>query len=80
MPHLDHEPEHEPEHEQPVGDVPETGVGAVDEVLAGLRGLEDQPVSEHVAVFEEAHQQLRRVLDGSPAPSPGPGPDTVDGG
>ena len=36
---------------------------AVDEVLASVRGLEDRPVSEHVAVFERAHEQLRRALD-----------------
>ncbi|HEX8780485.1 MAG TPA: hypothetical protein VF728_04875 [Nocardioides sp.] len=70
------QPIHQPEHEQPATDVPETGVGAVDEVLAGLRGLEDRPVSEHVAVFEDAHRQLRRVLDGNHDPRP----DTGDGG
>jgi hypothetical protein len=76
MPHPDHQPEHEPQHDQPAADLPETGVGAVDEVLAGLRGLEDEPVSEHVAVFEETHRQLRRVLDGSPDSRP----DTGNGG
>lgn len=45
-------------------DHPETGVAAVDEVLASLTDLGRRPVSEHVAVFEQAHQQLRRVLDG----------------
>lgn len=80
MPHPDPEHEHEPQPEQPVADVPETGVVAVDEVLAGLHGLEGRPVSEHVAVFEDAHQRLRRVLDSSPGNSPGNGPDTGDGG
>ncbi len=40
-----------------------TGHPAVDAVLASLEGLEDKPVHEHVAVFESAHEQLRRALD-----------------
>ena len=32
-----------------------------------MRGLEDRPVSEHVAVFEHAHESLRRVLAGDVA-------------
>ena len=28
-----------------------------------LEGLEDVPVDEHVAVFEHAHERLRRALD-----------------
>jgi hypothetical protein len=35
----------------------------VDAVLASLAGLEDAPVHEHVAVFESAHESLRRALD-----------------
>jgi hypothetical protein len=40
-----------------------TGVGEVDAVLASLDGLAERPVSEHVAVFEQAHERLRRALD-----------------
>jgi hypothetical protein len=39
-----------------------TGHPAVDEVLRSLERLDDQPVSEHVAVFEQAHETLRRTL------------------
>ena len=42
-----------------------TGNVTVDAVLASMEGLEDAPVSEHVAVFEHAHEQLRRALDGA---------------
>lgn len=40
-----------------------TGVPAVDEVLASVQALDDRPVDEHVAVFEQAHERLRRALD-----------------
>lgn len=40
-----------------------TGVVEVDAVLASLHGLADRPVAEHVAVFEQAHDRLRRALD-----------------
>lgn len=40
-----------------------TGVAEVDAVLASLDGLADRPVAEHVAVFEQAHDRLRRALD-----------------
>ncbi|WP_457205024.1 hypothetical protein [Nocardioides sp. P5_C9_2] len=40
-----------------------TGVAEVDAVLASLDGLSDTPVAEHVAVFEDAHERLRRALD-----------------
>jgi hypothetical protein len=39
-----------------------TGHAAVDDVLGSLEGLEDRPVSEHVAVFEAAHESLRAAL------------------
>lgn len=42
------------------------GVPAVDEALGALDGLADRPVEEHVAVFERAHEQLRRALDAQP--------------
>ena len=40
-----------------------TGVAAVDQVLDDVAGAEHLPVKEHVAVFERAHEQLRRALD-----------------
>lgn len=40
-----------------------TGVDAVDSVLAMVSDLDALPVEEHVAVFERAHEQLRRALD-----------------
>lgn len=43
-----------------------TGHPAVDEVLGSLEGLAERPVAEHVAVFEQAHEQLRRALSGQP--------------
>lgn len=43
-----------------------TGVPAVDEVLASMADLADRPVAEHVAVFEQAHDRLRRALDARP--------------
>lgn len=44
-----------------------TGVEPVDRVLDSLDGLDDLPVEDHVAVFEQAHERLRGALD---APSP----------
>lgn len=44
-----------------------TGVDQVDEVVAAVDGLDDRPIEEHVAVFEHAHDQLRRALDAHPA-------------
>ncbi|MGI9156017.1 MAG: hypothetical protein ACR2FG_05185 [Marmoricola sp.] len=40
-----------------------TGHPAVDGALASLAGLEERPVGEHVAVFENAHEALRRALN-----------------
>jgi hypothetical protein len=45
------------------GDVETTGHPAVDAVLASLDGLDEHPVGEHVAVFESAHDALRRALN-----------------
>jgi hypothetical protein len=42
-----------------------TGHPAVDEVLRSLDVLGGRPVDEHVAVFEDAHEQLRRTLSGA---------------
>ncbi len=43
----------------------ETGHPAVDEVLRSLNALDDRPVDEHVAAFEQAHEELRRTLSGA---------------
>ena len=43
-----------------------TGVPSVDEVIVAVEELVDRPVEEHVAVFETAHEQLRRALDAEP--------------
>lgn len=43
----------------------QTGHPAVDEVLRSLGALDGAPVDEHVAVFEQAHEQLRRTLSGA---------------
>lgn len=48
---------------------PTTGDEAVDAVVASLRGLDDLPVSEHVAVFERAHESLRQVLNAAGEPA-----------
>jgi len=43
-----------------------TGVERVDAVVDAVSGLADRPVDEHVAVFESAHDELRRTLDSPP--------------
>lgn len=45
--------------------VPATADPAIDEALAAVEALEDRPTDEHLAVFERAHEQLRRALDTS---------------
>jgi hypothetical protein len=40
-----------------------TGVQVVDDVLGTLEGLADQPVEQHLPIFEAAHEQLRGALD-----------------
>ena len=48
-------------------DEPErTGVEEVDGVLADLQGLQESPVEEHPAAFEQAHERLRQALDDPP--------------
>jgi len=49
--------------EQPADEPIRTGVERVDAVVDAVAGLEDRPVDEHVAVFESAHDELRRTLD-----------------
>jgi hypothetical protein len=43
-----------------------TGVASVDGVVEAVSALEGRPVEEHVSVFEQAHEQLRRALDDAP--------------
>lgn len=57
--------DHERETPRPEPQVGATGHPDVDGVLASLHGLDDLPVSEHVAVFEQAHESLRRTLAGA---------------
>jgi hypothetical protein len=51
-----------------------TGLDRVDSVADDVARLSGQPVEEHVAVFESAHERLRRTLD-DPDPDPDSGPD-----
>jgi hypothetical protein len=43
-------------------DAAPTGHAAVDAVVDMMAGLDGRPVSEHVAVFEAAHDRLRDAL------------------
>lgn len=53
--------------EQHVSDSLEpTGIAMVDEVVREMERVSDQPVADHVQVFERAHEQLRRALDAVP--------------
>ena len=48
-----------------------TGNADVDAVVGSLTALDDLPVADHVAVFEQAHESLRRTLSGAgPETSP----------
>lgn len=47
-----------------------TGVAAVDGVLDSLVDLDERPVAQHVTVFEQAHDGLRRALDADPDSAP----------
>jgi hypothetical protein len=42
-----------------------TGDASVDAVVRSLDGLDELPVADHVAVFEQAHESLRRTLAGA---------------
>lgn len=44
-------------------DTETTGNDVVDDVLASMRTLDERPVDEHVAVFEQAQERLRGALD-----------------
>lgn len=52
---------------------PETDNPAVDEVLWSLDQLGSRPLSEHVAVFESAHERLRAALSEAGDAGAGPG-------
>jgi hypothetical protein len=56
-----------------VSDTPveHTGDPVVDSVLDSLQELDDLPVSEHVAVFEAAHERLRGALTDAGEPPSG---------
>jgi hypothetical protein len=58
--------------DQPIAEPVTTGDAQVDAVVMSLRGLDQLPVSEHVAVFERAHESLRQVLSGAGEPAPAP--------
>ena len=45
--------------------MPTTGNEQVDAVLSSVDSTSEKPVDEHVAVFERAHEDLRRALDDS---------------
>ena len=55
------------EHAPPRLDAVATGVAHVDAIQDEVIALDQRPVSEHVAVFERAHDELRRALDASAA-------------
>lgn len=57
---------------RPPMDYEPTGVEAVDRVLEDVASVMDAPVGDHVAVFERAHDQLRRALDAQPVPGDDP--------
>ena len=52
------------------GNAAGTGNADVDAVVASLAALDDLPVAEHVAVFEQAHESLRRTLAGAGQDAP----------
>lgn len=60
----------DPESEVPADERVRTGVAGVDEVIIAVEELDDRPVEEHVAVFEAAHEQLRRGLDAAADDTP----------
>ncbi len=64
--------------ELPTDEQPEpiefTGQAAVDAVLESLAELDELPVADHVAVFDQAHDGLRQALnDAGREPASGEG-------
>jgi hypothetical protein len=51
-----------PAGEEYAAELPETGDPQVDAALSPLAGLPRQPVSEHVARFEQVHRGLQEAL------------------
>ena len=49
----------------PAGAPQRTGIESLDSVLDLVAGLDQQSLTEHAAVFEAAHSELRRPLDQS---------------
>ena len=45
----------------------ESGIPAVDQVVASIDQLDGRPLEEHLAEFERAHQALRSALDADPS-------------
>ncbi|MBA3744877.1 hypothetical protein [Sporichthya sp.] len=56
------EPEAFVEELRAAGDLPETGDPRVDQVLAGLAGIGELPIAEHVGVYDQAHRGLQDAL------------------
>ena len=52
------------------GNAAGTGNADVDAVVGSLAELDGLPVAEHVSVFEQAHESLRRTLAGAGQDSP----------
>jgi hypothetical protein len=50
----------DPRHDLPTADPADA---AVEDVLASLQSLQQRPVLEHAAVFEQAHDRLRALID-----------------
>ena len=64
--------------EEPAGEsgvtpdpMPRTGTPEVDAVLEDVEAVAERPVTEHVAVFERAHERLRGALDRPAEPHAG---------
>ena len=55
--------EHQPDHQPPPDTAERSGHADVEQVLRSLDTLDDLPVSDHVEVFDRAHEGLRTALD-----------------
>lgn len=58
---------------QGAGPAPTTGNRLVDEVLAGLAGVDGLPVAERLVRLTAAQEALAQILDGTGARLPGAG-------
>lgn len=61
--HREQAPEPDASEQATLPEMPRTGHGPVDEVLRDVEASDSQPVDDRVAVFERAHENLRRALD-----------------